>query len=85
MFDYSFLNPCQKPKAVIQAANDEYGGRAAIEEAVRKMAEPKRLWVVDDATHLFPQHLAHLEAAAAEAAAWLGSESPRPEARGPRP
>ena len=33
MFDYSFLNDCAKPKAVIQAANDEYGARAAIEPA----------------------------------------------------
>jgi uncharacterized protein len=71
MFDYSFLNACPKPKAIIQAANDEYGARAAIEAAVVKRADPKRLWVVDAATHLFPQHLAELETAAAEAAAWL--------------
>jgi uncharacterized protein len=73
MFDYSFLNACEKPKAVIQAANDEYGGREAIEQAVQKMAEPKRLWIVEGATHLYPQHLAELEAAAGEAAAWLRS------------
>ena len=78
MFDYSFLNACPKPKAIIQAANDEYGGRESIEGAVQKMAEPKRLWIVDDATHLFPQHLAQLEAAAAEAAAWLRPGTPRP-------
>jgi hypothetical protein len=35
------------------------------------MAEPKRLWVVDGASHLFPQHLGELETAAGEAAAWL--------------
>ena len=73
MFDYSFLDACAKPKAVIQAANDEYGGRAPVEEAVGKMAEPKRLWVVDGASHLFPQHLAELEGAAGEAASWLRS------------
>ena len=71
MFDYSFLNACPKPKAIIQAANDEYGGRGPVEAAVAQMAEPKRLWVVDGATHLFPQHLGELEAAASEAAAWL--------------
>lgn len=71
MFDYSFLDACGKPKAIIQAANDEYGGRAPIEAAVARMAEPKRLWVVDDATHLFPQHLGELEAAASSAATWL--------------
>jgi alpha/beta superfamily hydrolase len=74
MFDYSFLNGCGKPKAVIQAANDEYGGRAEVETAVAAMAEPKRLWVVDGATHLFPQHLGELESAAGEAARWLLAE-----------
>jgi alpha/beta superfamily hydrolase len=73
MFDYSFLDSCPKPKAVIQAANDEYGGRAAVEAAVAKMSEPKRLWVVDGATHLYPQHLGELEAAAGQAASWLRS------------
>jgi alpha/beta superfamily hydrolase len=71
MFDYSFLDTCPKPKAIIQAANDEYGGRGPIEAAVAKMSEPKRLWVVDGATHLYPQHLAELEASAGEAARWL--------------
>jgi alpha/beta superfamily hydrolase len=71
MFDYSFLNGCGKPKAIIQAANDEYGARAAVESAVAKMAAPKRLWIVDGATHLFPQHLDELETAAAEATSWL--------------
>src|SRR6185437_15808350 len=47
MFDYGFLADCTKPKAIIQAANDEYGARAAIEAAVATMAEPKQLWVVE--------------------------------------
>jgi alpha/beta superfamily hydrolase len=71
MFDYSFLNECRKPKAVIQASNDEYGGRDEVEAAARAMPEPRRLWVIDGASHLFPQHLAELEAAAGEAAVWL--------------
>jgi hypothetical protein len=71
MFDYRFLDGCSKPKAVIQAAADEYGGRAAIEAAVRGMAEPKRLWIVDGATHLFPGHLDPFEAAAREAVDYL--------------
>jgi hypothetical protein len=71
MFDYSFLDACGKPKAIIQAENDEYGPRAAIEPAFARMAAPKHLTIVDGATHLYPQHLAELEAAAAAAAAWL--------------
>jgi alpha/beta superfamily hydrolase len=71
MFDYAFLDDCSKPKAIIQAANDEYGGRVAIEPAVARMTQPKRLWVIDGASHLFPQHLDELETAAGEACAWL--------------
>jgi len=71
MFDYTFLDASPKPKAVIQAANDEYGGRDAIEAAVARMAASKRLWIVDGASHLFPQHLDALETAAGEACAWL--------------
>jgi len=74
MFDYHFLDACEKPKAIIQGANDEYGGVAEIEAAVATMAPPTRLWVVDGASHLFPQHLAELESAAAAAAVWLAAD-----------
>jgi uncharacterized protein len=71
MFDYTFLTSCTKPKAIVQASDDEYGGRVAIEAAVREMAEPKRLWIVDGASHLFPGHLDPFEAAAREAVDFL--------------
>ena len=71
MFDYRFLTTCEKPKAFIQASEDEYARRAEIEAAVGEMAEPKRLWIVDGATHLFPGHLDQLEQAAREAVEFL--------------
>jgi alpha/beta superfamily hydrolase len=71
MFDFSFLRASTKPKAIVQASEDEFGGRAAIESLVRELAEPKRLWIVDGAAHLFPQHLDALERAAAQAVAFL--------------
>jgi uncharacterized protein len=74
MFDYGFLSACPKPKAVIQAADDEYGGRDAIEAVVQGMADPKRLWVVDTATHLFPGRLDAFENAAREAVAYLEAQ-----------
>ena len=73
MFDYRFLASCPKPKAIIQASQDEYGARDAIEAAVREMSEPKRLWIVEGATHLFPGHLDAFERTAEEAVAWLQS------------
>ena len=36
MFDYSFLSACPKPKAIIQASDDEYGAR----EAIRRPCAP---------------------------------------------
>lgn len=71
MFDYTFLDACPKPKAFVQAEDDEYGGRAAIEAAVAGMAEPKRLWVVERASHLFPGRLGPFEEAARAAVAFL--------------
>jgi alpha/beta superfamily hydrolase len=80
MFDYTFLNACRKPKAFVQAAEDEYGARPAIEAAVAAMPEPKRLWVVDEASHLFPGRLDAFEVAAREAVAFL--RAPRSPERG---
>lgn len=71
MFDYQFLADCPKPKAIVQASEDEYGGRAAIEAAVAGMAPPKSLFIVDGATHLFPGYLDPFESAAASAVAAL--------------
>jgi uncharacterized protein len=75
MFDYGFLASSAKPKAIIQASEDEYGARDAIEAAVGKMAAPKRLWIVDGATHLFPGQLDPFEAAAREAVDYLKAAS----------
>jgi alpha/beta superfamily hydrolase len=71
MFDYSFLSSCDKPKAIVQASQDEYAGRDKIEAAVRGMSDPKRLWIVEGASHLFPGHLDAFERAAEEAVAYL--------------
>jgi alpha/beta superfamily hydrolase len=71
IFDYGFLATSPKPKAILQASEDEFGGRDAIGAAFETMAEPKRLYVIDGASHLFPGHLDPLEQAAREAVAFL--------------
>ena len=71
MFDYRILESCPKPKAIVQASDDEYGPRNEIEAAFREMSEPKRLWIVEGASHLFPGHLDAFERAAEEAVAYL--------------
>jgi len=72
-FDYSFLLATTKPKAFIQAEQDEFGGASEIEELVARMAEPKRLEIVPGTTHLFPKKLAELEAAAGRSVEFLKS------------
>ena len=76
MFDLRFLHADRggKPLAVVQAANDEYGDRGEIEAFMAKVPEPRRLWIVEDATHLFPGKLDEFESAAAEAITWLQAQ-----------
>lgn len=73
MFDLGFLTQPRggKPLAVVQAANDEYGGRDEIDPFVASLPEPRRLWIVEGATHLFPGKLDELETALGEAIGWL--------------
>lgn len=77
MFELSFLEGPRdgKPLAVIQGADDEYGARDEIEALVARLAEPKRLAIVEGATHLFPGKLDELERATSEAITWLESTS----------
>jgi hypothetical protein len=71
MFDYGFLTTSPKPKAFVQASEDEFGPEPAIRALVDGMAEPKRLYVVPGATHLFPKNLDPLEEAARAAIEYL--------------
>jgi alpha/beta superfamily hydrolase len=79
MFDYSFLTASRKPKAFIQASDDEFGGTQEIQALVHDMAEPKSLFIVEGATHLFPQNLDELERAAQGAVNYL-KDQPDPTA-----
>jgi len=75
MFDLSFMHEPRgaKPLAIVQADNDEYGAREEIETFFAGLPEPKRLWIVEQATHLFPGRLDALESAAGEAIDWLAT------------
>jgi len=78
MFDLGFLHQPRggKPLAVIQSSDDEYGGQAEIEPFVSAIPEPKRLWIVEGATHLCPGKLDQLEAAVSAAIDWLSVPQP---------
>ena len=75
VFDMSYLEGPRagKPLAVVQAAQDEYGDQAEVEAFVARVPEPHHLWIVNDATHLFPGRLDALESTLNEAIQWLAA------------
>jgi alpha/beta superfamily hydrolase len=62
---------CDKPVAVVQAEQDEFGKPPEVEAALAGSRGPRRLAVVRGATHLFTQDLAGLEREAGLAIDWL--------------
>lgn len=80
IFDCSFLEGPRdgRPLAIVQAARDEYGDRPEIEAFVARLAPPVRLWIVEDATHLFPGKLDELEQAVGAAIDWLDQAPSEP-------
>ncbi len=76
---------CEKPVAVVQAAGDAFGSPAEVEEVLRGAAGPRRLAVVEGATHLFTERLQNLAREATLALDWLlaPASARRPEAPSP--
>jgi hypothetical protein len=72
--DASYLRACEKPKLLIQGANDQYGSRANIEALYATLPEPKHLVVIESADHFFTGHLGAVSTAIT---AWL-DETGRP-------
>ncbi|MBC8132185.1 MAG: hypothetical protein H7X95_04325, partial [Deltaproteobacteria bacterium] len=73
MFDLGFLHDPRgdKPLGVVQATEDEYGARDEIEPFVSRIPEPKQLWLLGGATHLFPGKLDELESVLHTTIDWL--------------
>ena len=65
------IRGCPKPVAVVQAALDEYGAPPAVERVLAGAAGPRRLTVVQGATHLFTEELPALQREASAALGWL--------------
>ena len=78
--DASYLRACEKPKLLIQGANDQYGGRANIEALFATLAEPKRLVIIEGGDHFFT---GHLDAVSTAITAWLDRRDTRLLARKP--
>ena len=69
--DAANLRGVQKPVAVIQAANDQFGAPEELERELSGSSGPRRLAIVPGATHLFTEALDVLEREAVAAGGWL--------------
>lgn len=67
---------CPRPVAVVQAERDEFALPAEVERAFAGAAAPRRITVVEGASHLFTEALPALEREAGEAMAWLLGAAP---------
>jgi alpha/beta superfamily hydrolase len=56
-YNFDFLASCGKPKLFVSGAEDEFGPRTQLEDAVQSFAEPKRLVWIEGADHFFAGHL----------------------------
>ncbi len=54
------LDGCDKPKLIVQGAEDQYGPLAALQPWYAALAEPKRLSVIPHADHFFTHQQAEL-------------------------
>jgi alpha/beta superfamily hydrolase len=59
--DFSFLNDYEKPKLIVQGSEDQYGQVDAVREWFRHLKDPKKLVIVDGASHLFDGKLTELK------------------------
>jgi alpha/beta superfamily hydrolase len=66
IYAYRFLEQCAKPKLFVSGNHDQYGPRDAVEDVVRRAAEPKRLVWVEGADHFFAGRLPDLRRAIRE-------------------
>jgi alpha/beta superfamily hydrolase len=75
LYDFSEIERSPRPKAVVQAAKDQFAPGEVIEKAVGRMKPPVRLWIVGgNTTHLFTENLGAYREAVEAAAGWLESE-----------
>jgi alpha/beta superfamily hydrolase len=56
-YEFRYLRKCSKPKLFLSGANDHFADRAALENLVSELPEPKELVLIEGAGHFFEGHL----------------------------
>lgn len=59
--DFSFLNDSERPKLIVQGSEDQYGHADSVREWFRHLKDPKKLVIIEGASHLFDGKLAELK------------------------
>jgi alpha/beta superfamily hydrolase len=60
MYDLDQLPVCGKPKLFVQGSRDQFGPVDQLEKFFRRVGEPKKLAIIDDADHFFEGHLGEM-------------------------
>ena len=62
-YTYEFMHGCTKPKLFISGSEDQFSTEEALRDLVAKVAEPKKLVIVEGADHFFEGQLPVMQAA----------------------
>ena len=62
-YDYSFLQPCAKPKLFVSGSRDQFASKARLEALVASVPEPKKLVIIEAADHFFEGRLREMREA----------------------
>ena len=74
-FDLELVSHCGKPVAVVQADRDQLGSLDDVRALLAGASAPRRLWVVEGATHLFAEDLDGLQRQAESGLSWLREQT----------
>lgn len=65
-YGFKFLSECGKPKLLVSGGQDQFGPRHELEQLVARVAEAKKLVIIEGADHFFSGHLAEMKRAIEE-------------------
>jgi alpha/beta superfamily hydrolase len=74
-FDLELVRHCGKPMAVVQADRDQLSSLDDVRALLVGASAPRRLWVVEGATHLFAEDLDGLQRQAESGLSWLREQT----------
>jgi uncharacterized protein len=63
VYDFVFLQACDKPKLFLSGTRDQFGPRERLEQVVGLAAEPKKLVLIEGADHFFEGRLHEMRGA----------------------